>query len=223
MAQRPMSDALQTIADPEGRYLMSRFTIRRWVAQAALSALLGLCLVAPIRADLTRRLSLADMKRQAGTIVVGSLTAVRVGAHPQYPRVPVTYVTLRVEDVWKGTPDRSLTFMQFGDASARGPVLPAKPGRVRLMRFKDLPTYAEGEEVLLFLRPPSEAGLTSPVGGNAGKLAIHRDPNTGQATVQGPLLDLSVISPAGSRSGEIALEAVRHRVVGAASQEGQGQ
>jgi hypothetical protein len=176
-------------------------------------------LAAPAAAERTRPMSLVEMTRAAGTIVVGRVTEVRVGSHPQHPRVPVTHVTVRVEETWKGAPGRELVFMQFGDASGAPPDPPAS-GRVTLVRFPDMPTYAEGEEVLLFLRRPSRADLTSPVGGRAGKLAVRRELATGQVTVEVGPVDLSDGSHTdASRGGTVPLSALRARVLGAAPAE----
>jgi hypothetical protein len=81
-------------------------------------------------------------------------------------------------------------------------------------RLPGLPSYREGEEVLLFLRTPSHAGLTSPVGGTMGKLAVQRDPVTGKASVRGAFTELpATASAAGSHEGWAALAAVRARVM----------
>jgi hypothetical protein len=163
--------------------------------------------------------SLADLTHAAGTVIVGRVTDVRVGSHPRYPRVTVTYVTLLVSDTWKGAPGRSLTFMQFGNAS-EAMVPRGATGQVEISRFCDLPTYTGGEEVLLFLHPESPARLTSPVGGFAGKLAIHREPETGRAMLSRRLAALAPLSAASSPRGEwVPLTAVRAKVVAAARQE----
>jgi hypothetical protein len=184
---------------------------------------LSVLTAAPVAADVVRPISLAQMTRAAGTIVVGRVTEVRLDHLPQHPRVPVTYVTLRVEETWKGAPARDLTFMQFGDATGAAP-LPATPGRVQTVRFPEMPTYAAGEEILLFLRRPSRVGLTSPVGGHDGKLAVYREVATGQLVAQGGPADLAGSTHAGTvRRGPVALAALRARVSGAATEEGRGQ
>jgi hypothetical protein len=193
----------------------------RQARPAWVGLLLWASVAAPAAADRMRPVSLAEMARSAGTIVVGGVTEVRVGPHPQHPRVMVTYVTLRVQDAWKGSPGRTLTFMQFGDASG-APLHAAAPGQVRGLRFPGMPTYAEGEEVLLFLRRPSRAGLTSPVGGRAGKIAVRRS-GAGRATLEGGPIDLAGAAP-GTRLGEpVALESVRARVVRDLRVEGQAR
>jgi hypothetical protein len=158
-------------------------------------------------------LSLSQRARRAERIVVGRITAVRVGHHPRYAHLPVTQVTLQVTETWKGAAQPTLTFMQFGDASATGPRLDTSRGPVRFFRFPDLPTYRQGEEILLFLRRPSEAGLTSPVGGRAGKVLLHRDAATGTLVVG----EAALLTPERLRSGEsseasLSLTSARARV-----------
>jgi hypothetical protein len=177
---------------------------------------------AQVNADLTPARSLADMTRAAGSVVVGRVVDVRVAPHPRYRRLIVTTIRLQVADTWKGTPGRTLTFTQFGDASAGAATAIDGTGQMAPARFPDVPTYAVGEEALLFLRRPSHAGLTSPVGGLTGKLAICRDPKAGEATVQGGFTaSTQVASPVGSRGGWISLKTARAIVMGAARREGQ--
>jgi hypothetical protein len=176
---------------------------------------------AQVDTDLTPSRALSEMARAAGSVVVGRIAEVRVAPHPRYRRLTVTTVRVQVADTWKGAPGRTLTFTQFGDAST-GPPAVATEGKTVIARFPDMPTYAVGEEILLFLRRPSHAGLTSPVGGLTGKLAIRRDVTAGRASTQSGLADSTLVaSPAGSRGGWISLKSARAIVTGAARQEGQ--
>lgn len=110
---------------------------------------------------------LAQMVDLAGTIVSGKVIEVREGAHPEYPNVEVTFITMRVTESFKGeaTPAATFTFMQFGGTG---------PTRVR-----ELPSYAKGEEVLIFLYAESRYGFTSPVGGAQGKFRLLPAPEGG--------------------------------------------
>src|SRR5262249_37559268 len=168
------------------------------IPPAALGLLCGLALCLPAapgaHADLTQPLPLEDLTRAAGTIVVGRVVAVQVGYHPRYRHVPVTAVTVRIEDTWTGQPGVTPPSLQSGLAARTEPPLAHTPRRMPIARLDDLPTYAEGEEILLFLRHPSHAGLTSPVGGLTGKLGVLREPGTGRATVRGGLADLSPVA-----------------------------
>jgi hypothetical protein len=114
------------------------------------------------------RVNLREMVEAAGTIVTGQVVDVREGRHPNYPNVAVTYITVEVEDMLKGAPNRQTqhVFMQFGGLGAT--------------RMREVPSYRVGEEVVLFLYPESEYGFTSPVGGDQGKFYVRTDPQTGQ-------------------------------------------
>jgi hypothetical protein len=122
--------------------------------------------------------------------------------------VIVTHVTVRVRETWKGREETTFSFMQFGDASSSS--RPAQSGeRIRSPRIPGLPTYRVGEEVLLLLYPASDAGLTSPVGGMAGKIPIRRDPKAGTPSIGEATLERGV---AAGGSPEISLERARARV-----------
>lgn len=194
---------------------VERARARRWAPWLGLLLLLGAAL--PASASRQRPVPLAERTARAERIIVGRVTQVQVGHHPRYPRVPVTRVTVRVRQTWKGEPVETLTFLQYGDASADGPRLPENPGRVRIVRFPELPTYREGEEVLLFLRRPSAEGLTSPVGGHSGKIAVRRDPTTGASGVG----EAALLAPHSARpSATLPLTTVRDRVLAALRAEG---
>jgi hypothetical protein len=124
---------------------------------------------------------LHSLAQRAGTIVAGRVVQVRPGTHPAYPRVGVTLVTLRVTEAFKGAAPGDFTFMQIGHAGGTPPPV----GRANFLLLPDLPPYRTGEEILLFLYPPSEAGLTSPVDGARGKWPLARNPATGQLQVVG--------------------------------------
>jgi hypothetical protein len=174
----------------------------RWVL------VLLVLVAAPADATRFRTVPLGERVRLAERIVVGRVSSVRVGAHPRYPRVVVTHVTLRVRETWKGETTETLSFMQFGDASDEPRPAP-QGGELYSPRIPGMPSYRVGEEVLLFLHRPSEAGLTSPVGGPAGKVPIRRDattttPGVPEATLAGGS------EAAGGRT--VSLELARSRV-----------
>ncbi len=129
--------------------------------------------------------NLRVLTQYAGIIVAGRIVQVRPGTHPAYPRLGVTFVTVRVTEAFKGAAPGDFTFMQIGHAGDTTPPV----GQANFFLLPDLPTYRPGEEVLLFLYPPSDAGLTSPVDGARGKLPLARDPATGQLQVVGMTLE----------------------------------
>lgn len=142
----------------------------------------------PVR-GVFKQVNLAEMVEDAGFIVAGRCLEAKEGTHPQYPNIPVLYVTIEIKDILKGNIRESggsrarlaaprgkfsggggerqtFTFMQFGGSE-----------------FPDLPGYQAGEELLLFLYPESRYGLTSPVGGAQGKFSVGSDPETGKRTL----------------------------------------
>ena len=136
---------------------------RRAMTALALAFVLG---TAVPRADATvvLRLPLARMAREAGRIVHGTVVEVRAGRDEA--GLPATWVTLAVARTVKGPAVRHLTLKQFGAAE------PLPDGTVG--RIAGLPRYAVGEEVVLFLRPESGRGFTSPVGLGQGTYRVSR-------------------------------------------------
>jgi hypothetical protein len=179
--------------------------------------LLGIPLSA--EAGRSRPMPLAAMSRTAETIVVGRITDVRVAPHPRYTGLPITAITLKVSETWKGRHRPTFVFTHFGDVSADGTSPSGSGTVVRHFRRADLPTYAVGEEVVLFLRRPGRSGLTSTVGGHAGKLLVRRKPETGEAMVAPSTGGLSfgsgtLVAPQGRR-GPVSLKSVRLRATAA--------
>lgn len=103
---------------------------------------------------------IADLTSEAAIIVHGTIVSSRVEAHPQYKNLNTVLVTMSVSDTLKGKTQSTLTFRQYvWDVRS----LNANGG------------YHKGEELLLFLRPESQAGLTSPAGLQQGRFEISRD------------------------------------------------
>ncbi len=124
-------------------------------------------------------MTLEELVRSAGTILTGRVLDVREERHPRYPYLIVTRVTLSVERAFKGGTRASsgrFTFRQIG-------------GLTRFRIF-DLPRYQVGEELVLFLYPESAYGLTSPVGGMAGKFRVFVDPQTNRRLIANGFGDL---------------------------------
>ena len=141
-----------------------------------------------------QHLDLSTMTERAGTIVSGRITELRSGAHPRYKNVGVLFITVKVNEMIKGTPAQTFTFMQFTGRAAQ----PSSGKPLSMARtLPHMPMYRVGEEVVLFLYPPSSVGFTSPVGGEQGKFIVRRSPGqpvtvvsdggNGQLTVEGPL------------------------------------
>jgi hypothetical protein len=165
---------------------MHRFS-RRFLLGAALG-LIGLQgALSPLPAGaIGRSVDLATMTERAGTIVSGRVTQIRMGTHPKYQRIGTLYVTVKVDEMMKGAPAETVTFMQFAGLAPQGAT-----GRSvsTAQTMPDLPAYRVGEDLVLFLYPPSHVGFTSPVGGPQGKFHVQR--TTGQPT--------TVVSEGGNR------------------------
>jgi hypothetical protein len=117
------------------------------------------------RGAITAPVSLDQMTRRADRIVHGSVMSVRVEPHPQLTNLSTVVITMQVQDTLKGKPSTTLTFRQF----------------IWDLRDKqDAARYLKGQELLLFLNPISQYGLTSPVGLEQGRFRITRD-RTGKA------------------------------------------
>ncbi|GBC77223.1 hypothetical protein HRbin08_00694 [bacterium HR08] len=130
-------------------------------------------------------MTLAELVQSAGAIVAGRIVEVREERHPQYPSLILTRVTLAVERTFKGENKQRassgrFTFFQIGGS--------------RRLRSFHLPRYHEGEDVVLFLYPESAYGLTSPVGGAAGKFRLFVDPQTKRRLVANGFENLELLS-----------------------------
>jgi hypothetical protein len=129
-----------------------------------LPLLLGLLLPAlPAQAQrgaYTAHQNLNEIATEAATIVRGTVLSARTEKHPQLQNLSMVVVQLRVSEVWKGSADTTFTFRQF----------------VWDFRDKlDQAGYRKGQEVVLYLRAPSEYGLSSPVGLEQGRFQVNRD------------------------------------------------
>lgn len=117
------------------------------------------------RGAITAPVSLDQMTRRADRIVHGSVVSARVEPHPQLTNLSTIVITMQVQDTLKGKAATTLTFRQF---------------IWDLRDEQDAARYLKGQELLLFLNPVSQYGLTSPVGLEQGRFRITRD-RTGKA------------------------------------------
>ena len=130
---------------------------------AALFVAAGLLLGLPVQAQrggLAAPQTLVDLVDRAGVIVQGQVVLAHVEPHPDFPSLTSVVVTLRVKETLKGQAGDTFTFRQYvwdlrDRYSAAG--------------------YQKGSEVVLFLTPPSDVGLSSPVGLGQGRFRIVRD------------------------------------------------
>ena len=101
-----------------------------------------------------------QLTEEADVIVHGYVTSTRIEPHPQLRNLNTVVVSIEVKDTYKGKPGKSLTFRQF--------IWDSDPQR-------ELAEYGKHQELILFLGPVSEYGLTSPVGLEQGRFRIYAD------------------------------------------------
>lgn len=111
-----------------------------------------------LHATTVRLVSLDQMVKAADRIFVGKCVSVE-SRRDEYG-LPATYVTFVVIERIKGPVGGKITIKQIG------------AGTFGALKIPGLPTYAVGEEVLLFLHPNSQYGFTSPVGLHQGKWRV---------------------------------------------------
>lgn len=112
--------------------------------------------------------SLDEMTVQAERIVQATVVSAKVEPHPEYPNLSTVVVKLRVRDTLKGAVAQDISFRQF------------------IWDFRDkhdAAGYRKGQELLLFLNKPTDAGLVNPVGLDQGRLVVQRDAS-GNAVVR---------------------------------------
>ncbi len=116
-------------------------------------------------ATLTLPQNIEQLESQAQLIFAGVCTSHTAVATAQ--GLPVTVYTFKVIEAIKGNVKTGgeVQFRQFG-----GPI----PGSRLAMKAPGVPRYVVGQEVLLFLNPPSSIGLTAPVGLVQGAFSIER-------------------------------------------------
>ncbi|MBZ5528178.1 MAG: hypothetical protein LAN71_09805 [Acidobacteriia bacterium] len=110
------------------------------------------------------------LAQQAEIILRGHIVSARVEPHPQFSSLQTVVVTLKVDKVIKGKADSTHTFRQF---------------IWDLRDSADAAGYRKADELLLFLNPASEYGLTSPVGLEQGRFRIVRDAQGNAFAVNG--------------------------------------
>jgi hypothetical protein len=118
----------------------------------------------------TLPLGLDQLAEQADVIVHGYVTSAKLEPHPQLHNLNTIVVTLRVKDTYKGNAEKSFVFRQY--------LWDPAPQR-------ELAEYGKGQELVLFLGPVSEYGLTSPVGLEQGRFRVSTDKQKRPLAVNG--------------------------------------
>lgn len=112
-----------------------------------------------------------EMAARADRIFVGRCVEAR-GEVDAAHGVSVTRYTFSVSRSVKGQVGGTVTFRQYGGQVGK-----------RRTAVVGVPVYRLGEEVVLFLKPDSEWGLTSPVGVFQGRYGVATDAASGRKTV----------------------------------------
>ena len=142
--------------------------------------------------------NLAELTTLAPDIVVGTVAAIRDGFADG---VPYSEITVDLSRTVKGGLRGTYTFRQFGLQSPK----PGPGGQRNVMLTPaGWPTYAVGEEVMLFLyHPAKRTGLRTTVGLDQGKFSI-RDGRIRNAHGNAGLFDrMQLPTPRGSRSSSL--------------------
>lgn len=104
--------------------------------------------------------SLSQLSRKAGYIFAGTVTAVERLAPTSAGEVATMRVSFRVDQAIRGVKTgQTLTIREWAGLWESGE------------------RYRPGERLVLFLYPSSRLGLTSPVGGPAGRFSVDSDGN----------------------------------------------
>lgn len=122
------------------------------------------------RGALTVPHSLDQLTEQADVIFRGSVISTKVEPHPQLRNLMTVVISMNVSETMKGSPRKSIVFRQY----------------IWDLRDQlDAAQYQKGQELLLFLAPVSEYGLTSPVGLEQGRFHVWRDKKGRDLAVNG--------------------------------------
>lgn len=140
------------------------------IIAAAVVVLLAAAPAAGQRGFITEPMNLAQLVDRAAVIVRGNVVEARVEKHPELSSIWMLVITVRVQEALKGAPGSTYVYRQFlWDARDRA----------------DAAGYKQGGEVLLLLTPPSEYGLSAPVGMQQGRFLLTTDALGAKQAVNG--------------------------------------
>lgn len=122
-------------------------------------------------ASLSKSPELERLTRQAGMIFTGTVVAISPIRGRDSDQISSVEVTFRVEQVLRG---------------------PRAGQRFSIREWPGLwvsgERYRVGQRMTIFLYPPSRVGLTSPVGGGAGRFDVDRDGQVVLKPIHRPIL-----------------------------------
>ena len=134
-------------------------------SKKAIFAILGIGLLFSVQNPQAMKVvavRLQEMVGRADRVFVGTCLEAKSEVDPNRGFVVTTYTFSVVHPV-KGNVEKTVTFRQYGGRTAK-----------RRSAIDGLPVYRPGQEVVLFLKPVSEWGLTSPVGIFQGCFGVTR-------------------------------------------------
>ena len=161
---------------------MNRASVYASVAFAGI-ALLGASLAS---ATTVQKFSVRELAQKSDAIVMAKVEDQSSRQDPANKEI-YTYITISVTESIKGAKgEKSITFRQLGGSV--GNLISAVPG---------MPSFKNGEEVVLFLSAKDRAGYAWVMGLQQGKYSIVTDDN-GLKHVRNELDGLKMLSPNGS-------------------------
>jgi hypothetical protein len=143
----------------------------------------------PARATTVQATNMAELLGQADTILVGSVTDVTDGVDAD-TGLPYTQINMDVTESIRGGATGTFKFQQVGLLDAR-PV--AGTNRSLLGAIEGMPSFAAGEQVVLFLTPTaSVTGFRTTVGLRQGKFNIRANGVSNGQNNEGLFMNLNV-------------------------------
>jgi len=118
----------------------------------------------------TAQADLDQLVQSAQNIVRGQVVSATIEPHPQFPNLQTVVITLSVTRVLKGAAGSTLTFRQF---------------QLDSRDATSLAGYKGAGEVLLFLNPVSQYGLTNTVGLEQGRFRVVPDGKGNRYVING--------------------------------------
>lgn len=171
-----------------------------------ISILAGLfCLWTEAQALTVLSLNLKQMSVLADAIFVGEVTGVEESWDAAAR--PIVTVDLDVLETLKGP---VLTHYRF--TQLRG-VSPQELGANQITLVSQMPRFAKGEKLLLFMSAPSEIGLTAPIGLFQGRFDVKTDPATGEKIVVNAYGNKNLFLKMGSSQARLKLLTLKNKSI----------